>query len=119
VKVIVNSRNFGHLRSPVHALYQTSGDAVILLLSDLQDPPELLNEMLVEWQNGTPVVLGIKNTSEESGLMFAIRTAYYRTVAQLASVDVFEHFTGSASMIVRSSTSCGPGLTTPILIFGE
>jgi glycosyltransferase involved in cell wall biosynthesis len=94
VKVIINSRNFGHLRSPVHALYQASGEAVILLLSDLQDPPELLTDMLVEWQKGTPVVLAIKNTSEESGLMFAIRTAYYRTVAQLASIDVFEHFTG-------------------------
>lgn len=94
VKVIVNSRNFGHLRSPVHALYQASGAAVVLLLSDLQDPPELLRDMLLEWERGTPIVLGIKNTSEESGLMFAIRTAYYRTVAKLASIDVFEHFTG-------------------------
>jgi len=94
VKVIVNSRNFGHLRSPVHALYQASGAAVVLLLSDLQDPPELLRDMLLEWERGTLIVLGIKNTSEESGLMFAIRTAYYRTVAKLASIDVFEHFTG-------------------------
>lgn len=94
LKVIVNSRNFGHLRSPVHGLYQASGDAVILLLSDLQDPPELIRDMILEWQQGTPVVLAIKNTSEESGLMFAIRTAYYRTVAKLASIEVFEHFTG-------------------------
>lgn len=94
LKVIVNNRNFGHLRSPMHAIYQASGDAVILLLSDLQEPPELLRDMLLEWERGTPVVLAIKNTSEESGLMFAIRTAYYRLVAKLADIEVFEHFMG-------------------------
>jgi len=94
VKVIVNSRNFGHIRSPVHAIYQASGDAVILLMSDLQDPPELLREMVLEWERGTPVVLGVKNTSEENGLMFTVRTAYYRLVAKLADIEVFEHFTG-------------------------
>src|SRR5258708_3441914 len=71
VKVIVNARNFGHLRSPMYAMFQASGDAVILLFSDLQDPPELLTEMIGHWENGTPVVLAIKETSEESGLMFS------------------------------------------------
>jgi len=94
VKIIVNSRNFGHLRSHVHAIYQTSGDAIILLFADLQDPPELLRDMLLEWERGTLIVLAIKNTSDESGLMFSIRTAYYRLVAKLADIQVFEHFTG-------------------------
>ena len=94
VKIIVNSRNFGHLRSHVHAIYQASGDAVILLFSDLQDPPELLRDMLLEWERGTLIVLAIKNTSDESGVMFAIRTAYYRLIAKLAAIQVFEHFTG-------------------------
>jgi polyisoprenyl-phosphate glycosyltransferase len=94
VKVIVNSRNFGHLRSHVHAIYQTSGDAVILLFADLQDPPELLRDMLLQWECGTLIVLAIKNTSDESGLMFSIRTGYYRLVAKLADIQVFEHFTG-------------------------
>jgi glycosyltransferase involved in cell wall biosynthesis len=94
VKIIVNCRNFGHLRSPMHGLYQASGDVVIMLFSDLQDPPELLKELLAEWEQGTPVVLAIKNTSEESGLMFGIRTAYYRTVARLTDIQLYEHFTG-------------------------
>lgn len=94
VKIIVNSRNFGHLRSHVHAIYEASGDAVMLLFSDLQDPPELLRDMLLEWERGTLIVLAIKNTSEESGLMFAIRTAYYRLVSKLADIQVYEHFTG-------------------------
>lgn len=94
LKIIVNSRNFGHLRSPMHAMYQASGDAVILLFADLQDPPELLREMLLEWEKGTPVVLAIKNTSDESGLMFKIRTAYYRLVSKLTDIALYEHFTG-------------------------
>lgn len=94
VKIIVNARNFGHLRSPVHGLYQASGDVVFLLLSDLQDPPELLIQMVEQWELGYPVVLGIKTTSEESGLMYSIRTAYYRLVRKLTDIETFEHFTG-------------------------
>src|SRR6185295_16620147 len=94
LKIIVNNRNFGHMRSPMHAMYQASGDAVILLFSDLQDPPELLKEMLEEWERGTPVVLAIKNTSDESGIMFGIRTAYYRLVSKLTDIQLYEHFTG-------------------------
>ena len=67
---------------------------VLLLFSDLQDPPELIRDMLLDWERGSLIVLAIKNTSEENGLMFAIRTAYYRLVARLADIQVYEHFTG-------------------------
>lgn len=94
VKVIVNARNFGHLRSPMHAFLQARGDAVGSLLADLQDPPELILEMIREWEKGYPIVAGIKNSSDESGLMYRIRTAYYRLIANLTNVAVLEHFTG-------------------------
>ena len=94
VKVIVNARNFGHLRSPQHALRCAEGDAVAILLSDLQDPPELIGEMIEEWERGTPIVVGIKNSSDESGAMYGIRTLYYRTVAMLTNIRVLEHYTG-------------------------
>ena len=94
VKVIVNARNFGHLRSPQHAILEAQGDAVAMLLSDLQDPPELIGDMIREWEQGSLVIVGIKNTSDESGLMYKIRTLYYRAVASLTNVRVFEHFTG-------------------------
>jgi len=94
VKIIVNCRNFGHLRSPMHGMYQAAGDAIIMLCADLQDPPELLKDLLTEWEKGTPVVLAIKNTSDESGLMFGIRTVYYRAVEKLTDLEVYEHFTG-------------------------
>jgi len=108
VKVILNMRNFGHIRSPFHALLQAEGDAVGVLFADLQDPPELFIEMVREWERGFPVVAAIKNSSEESGLMYWIRTAYYRLVARLTNVEVLEHFTGfglydrSAMELVRT-----------------
>ena len=86
VKVIVNARNFGHLRSPQHALLHAQGDAVGMLLSDLQDPPELMGDMIEEWERGTPISVGIKNTSEESWLMYRSATLYYGTIARLTSV---------------------------------
>jgi polyisoprenyl-phosphate glycosyltransferase len=94
VKVIVNARNFGHLRSPQHALLEAQGDAVVVLLSDLQDPPELILEFIREWEAGYPIVVAVKSASEENSLMYKLRSAYYKTVARLTDVNVLEHFTG-------------------------
>jgi glycosyltransferase involved in cell wall biosynthesis len=94
VKVIVNARNFGHLRSPMHAFLQARGDAVGMLFADLQDPPELFREMIREWEKGTPIVAAVKNASDESGFMYAVRTTYYRLVARLTDVNVLTHYTG-------------------------
>lgn len=94
VKVIVNARNFGHLRSPMHAMFQARGDAVVLLFSDLQDPPELIADMVAHWEQGIPVAMGIKITSAENGLMFWLRRRYYRLVNQLADLETYENFTG-------------------------
>ncbi len=94
VKVIVNARNFGHIRSPHHAMMEVDGDAVIVLLSDLQDPPELIAEFIRDWELGWKIVVGVKTTSEESGLMYRVRTLYYKTVEKLTSVQVLQHYTG-------------------------
>jgi glycosyltransferase involved in cell wall biosynthesis len=94
IKVIVNARNFGHIRSPQHAILEAEGDAVIVLLSDLQDPPEMIVDFLREWENGFPIVVATKSSSDENGLMYAIRSVYYKTIARLTDVKVVEHFTG-------------------------
>lgn len=94
VKVIVNARNVGADRSGMHAFLQARGDAVGSLVADLQDPPELIVEMIREWEKGFPIVAAIKNTSDENGLMYRVRTAYYRLVARLTNVRILEHFTG-------------------------
>lgn len=94
VRVIVNHRNFGHIRSPYHAMLQVEGDAVISLAADLQDPPELIPEFIRRWRAGASVVVGQKITSRESPLFFAVRRAYYRLVRRLADVDLLENVTG-------------------------
>ncbi len=94
VKVIVNARNFGHLRSPMHAFLHAEGDAVGFLFADLQDPPELFVEMIQKWEAGFPIVAAIKTSSDESGAMYRIRTFYYALVARLTDVRVLSHFTG-------------------------
>ena len=76
-KVIANARNFGHIRSPYYGILQGSGDAVIYMASDLQDPPALIAQFITAWENGYKVVLAQKQTSKESGLFFAVRKIYY------------------------------------------
>src|ERR1019366_8502902 len=94
VKVILNARNFGSDRSGMNAFLQAQGDAVGSIAADLQDPPELFIDMIHEWEKGFPIVAAIKNSSDESGLMYRIRSAYYHLVARLTNVEVLEHFTG-------------------------
>jgi len=95
VKVIRNARNFGHVRSPMHAILQAQGDAVIVLMSDLQDPPEVLAQLLEQWENGVPIVIAVKHQSRESAPMFLVRKAFYRLVNRLADdIETYENFTG-------------------------
>jgi glycosyltransferase involved in cell wall biosynthesis len=94
VKIIVNTRNFGHIRSPYHALLQCRGDAVIGMAADLQDPPELIPAFLEKWRQGYKVVLGIKSESEESTVMFAIRRLGYGVIDRLSEVKQVRNSTG-------------------------
>jgi polyisoprenyl-phosphate glycosyltransferase len=94
VKVIVNSRNFGHIRSPFHGLRQASGDAVMLVVADLQDPPELIAQFISKWEQGNEIVIGIKNQSLETPLMFLIRKTYYNLVSRLSEEELAKNFTG-------------------------
>jgi glycosyltransferase involved in cell wall biosynthesis len=94
VKVIVNTRNFGHVRSPYYALLQCRGDAVIGMAADLQDPPELIPQFLARWREGYKVVLGVKAASEESAVLFAIRRLGYRVIDALSEVKQVRNNTG-------------------------
>jgi glycosyltransferase involved in cell wall biosynthesis len=94
VKVIVNTRNFGHIRSPYHALLQCRGDAVIGMAADLQDPPELIPAFLEKWREGYKVVLGVKSASDESTVMSAIRRLGYRVIDRLSEVKQVRNSTG-------------------------
>jgi len=95
VKVIRNARNFGHIRSPMHAMFQARGDAIIVLMSDLQDPPEVLEQLIEQWEQGFPIVIAAKHTSREAAPMFLLRKLFYRLVNHLADdIETYENFTG-------------------------
>ena len=94
VKIIVNTRNFGHIRSPYHALLLARGDAAIGMACDLQDPPALIPDFLQRWEEGYKVVLGVKTATHEAGPMAWIRRAYYRLLSRLADVELVKDSTG-------------------------
>ena len=94
VKIIVNTRNFGHVRSGYYALLQTKGDAAIAIVADLQDPPRLIADFVRKWEQGYKVVLAVKTRSEESRLMFWIRRMYYDVLRALSDVELVQQFTG-------------------------
>lgn len=95
VKLIFNARNFGHIRSPYHALLQANGDAAVLIASDLQDPPEMIEEFVKKWEEGFKTVMAVKPESEESRLMFLMRRAYYRFVTRISEVPLVQNATGA------------------------
>ncbi len=94
VKLILNSRNFGHIRSPFHGLLQARGDAVILLVADLQDPPSLIIEFVKKWEEGFKIVVGTKPSSQEKFPMSFIRKSYYAFVSKISSTKLIKNFTG-------------------------
>jgi glycosyltransferase involved in cell wall biosynthesis len=94
VKVIVNTRNFGHLRSPHHAILQASGEAVISIVADLQDPPELIREFIARWEDGYKVVVGVRAASAEKPPMRWVRALYYTVIERLSEVPQVRNFTG-------------------------
>jgi glycosyltransferase involved in cell wall biosynthesis len=95
VKVILNTRNFGHIRSPFHGIKQAHGDAVILMSSDLQDPPSLIRDFAGKWEEGFKMVMAVKTRSKETRLLFLLRKLYYRVLRRLSEVPLVENFTGT------------------------
>jgi dolichol-phosphate mannosyltransferase len=94
VKVIINTRNFGHIRSPYWGLIQTSGDASIYLASDLQDPPELIPTFIDAWEEGYKVVLAIKPFSKGNRLLHQLRKSYYSMLDGISDVTQIKDATG-------------------------
>jgi len=94
VKIIVNSRNFGGIRSPFYGYLQGKGDAVIPIVADLQNPPALIVDFIKKWEQGYKSVVGVKRKSAESPLMLAVRSFFYKLMGMLSEVEQIEGFMG-------------------------
>lgn len=94
LKVIVNTRNFGHIRSPYWGIIQTKGAATIYLASDLQDPPELIENFIAEWEKGLKIVLAVKPVTSTNPLMHFLRRMYYKFLDAISEVPIVKDATG-------------------------
>lgn len=94
LKIIVNNRNFGHIRSGYHAMLQAGGDAVVAMASDLQDPPEMIPQFVRKWEEGHKIVLAQKVNTEESLVFAMVRRAYYAIVGRLSEIELVDNATG-------------------------
>lgn len=95
VKIIVNTRNFGYIRSSFHAVLQARGDAVVLIAADLQDPPEMILQFIAKWEEGYKTIMAVKPTSEESSVVFYLRQLYYRMISCVSDIPLIQNATGA------------------------
>ncbi len=94
VKVVINRKNYGPMRSPKNALRHISGDAVMLIAADLQDPPELIPEFLRKWEEGYKLVYGKKTSSEESKIKYGLRSLFYNIINKFSDTKQYKHVSG-------------------------
>jgi glycosyltransferase involved in cell wall biosynthesis len=94
LKIIVNAKNYGHIKSPFHGLLQCQGDAIISIVADLQDPPDLILQFIKKWEEGYKIVVGTKTKSEENRIMFFIRKLFYNLIKKMSEVTQIKNFTG-------------------------
>ena len=95
IKAIFNAKNFGQFNSPYYGMLQCTGDCVISMVADFQDPVELIPQYVKEWEQGWKIVIGIKTGSKENPVMYFLRSCYYKAIRKLSDVEQIEHFTGS------------------------
>jgi len=95
VKVIINARNFGHIRSPIYGMLQATGDACILMSSDFQDPIELIPKYIKEWENGNKIILSQRTTSDENFFMSSLKNFFYKLINKISEVPLMRNTTGS------------------------
>jgi Glycosyltransferases involved in cell wall biogenesis len=95
IKAIFNAKNFGQFSSPYYGLLQATGDCVISMCADFQDPVELIPQYVMEWEAGHKIVLGQKTSSEEGRLLYRVRSFYYKVMRKNSDAEFIEHVTGS------------------------
>ena len=95
LKIIINSKNYGHIRSPFHGLLQSNGDATILMAADFQDPIDLISKYIDEWKKGNKIILGEKITSDENKIKFSLRKLFYNFLNYLSEFELTKNTTGS------------------------
>ena len=95
IKIILNRRNFGPIRSHMHGIFQSSGDACIFMAADFQDPVELIPKYIEQWKNGFKIVLSKKKSSKENFIMKNVRSFFYKFINKISEIDLTSNTTGA------------------------
>jgi len=95
VKAIFNRKNFGHIRSPYHAILQANGDAIILVAADFQDPPILIPQLIEKWRQGSDIVLLKRKKTQENIFLESVKKLFYRIINSISETSLTEKTTGS------------------------
>jgi glycosyltransferase involved in cell wall biosynthesis len=94
IKAIINQSNFGHIKSPHHALLQSQGDATIVMMSDFQTPPELIVNYYNKWILGSKVVLGRRKKVSDGFFLKIIKKLYYNFICKISNHKIEKNITG-------------------------
>jgi len=94
IRAIFNAKNFGQFNSPYYGLLQMTGDCVITLAADFQDPVDMIPKFLEGWEEGYKIVIGVKTKSQENPIIYGLRTIYYKTIKRFSNVEMIMHYTG-------------------------
>tara|TARA_B110000881_G_scaffold181943_1_gene168527 strand:- start:79 stop:1017 length:939 start_codon:yes stop_codon:yes gene_type:complete len=95
LKIIINARNFGHIKSPIHGMLQCKGEAAILMSADFQDPPEMIGKYIAEWKKGYDVVLGQKENTKDNLFTNVIKKNFYKFIKSISEVPLMLDTTGA------------------------
>ena len=88
IKAILNVTNFGQFNSPFYGMCQCTGDCVIAMCCDFQDPVEMIPKFVAEWEKGHKIVSGVKSSSKESPIVYLFRSIYYKMIKKMSSVKM-------------------------------
>ena len=94
VLAIFNRKDYGHIKSPYYAITKCETDAVIFLVADLQDPPELIDKFINDWKSGEKLIVAVKKSSKESKIFFMVRRIYYFLLNLIAEEQLQKNFLG-------------------------
>lgn len=94
IRLIVNTRNFGQMRSPTHGIYQAGGKAIISMCADFQDSPALLPEFVRRWRAGAAIVLGVREQEKSGALLTLMRATSYKLQSHFGDYPIIPNATG-------------------------
>lgn len=120
VKVIFNNRNFGAMRSAKNVFFSATGDAIISMPCDLQEPPEMIPVFIEEWEKGNSIVWGQKVKSEEGKIKYFCRCIYYKIISKFSDIPQYEQTTGfgivDKSIMLAIKDMADPEMPTRYLV---